>query len=70
MTHVIALLVLITMVKVWKERDVKKEIYYLELAAMGGHVKARHNLGILEMQAIWIGGLSSSAFQRANTLSF
>ena len=30
------------------ERDVGKARYYFELAAMGGDVKARHNLGVLE----------------------
>ena len=30
------------------ERDETKAKYYWELAAMGGNVKARHNLGILE----------------------
>ena len=33
------------------ERDVKKEIYYLELAAMGGDATARHNLGCVEEDA-------------------
>lgn len=33
------------------ERDTKKSKYYAELAAMGGHVNARHNLGVLEAQA-------------------
>ena len=28
--------------------DKKKAKYYYELAAMNGHVKARHNLGIVE----------------------
>ena len=31
--------------------DVKKAKYYYELGAMGGHVSARHNLGILEENA-------------------
>ena len=31
------------------EIDKKKAKYYYELAAMGGHVKARHNLGALEI---------------------
>ena len=30
------------------ERDAKKETYYNELAAMGGEVLARHNLGYIE----------------------
>ena len=30
------------------ERDVKREIYHSEEAAIGGHHKARHNLGCLE----------------------
>ena len=30
------------------ERDLKKARDYYEVAAMGGHVKARQNLGILE----------------------
>ena len=33
------------------ERDEKKAEYYYELAAMGGHVKARHNLGAIEYRA-------------------
>jgi len=33
------------------EVDKKKAKHYYELAAMGGHVLARHNLGILEYQA-------------------
>jgi len=33
------------------ERDMKKAKHYYELAAMGGVVLARHNLGILEVQA-------------------
>jgi len=33
------------------EQDMKKAIYYLELAATRGHVTARHNLGIMEYQA-------------------
>ena len=32
-------------------RDMKKAKYYYELAAMGGHVIARHNVGVLEAQA-------------------
>ena len=30
------------------ERDEKKAVHYYELAAMGGHVISRHNLGVLE----------------------
>ena len=30
------------------ERDMKKAVHYWELAAMGGHVATRHNLGISE----------------------
>ena len=33
------------------ERDEKKAEYYSELAAMGGHVVARHNLGCMEGNA-------------------
>ena len=33
------------------ERDEKKAKYYFELAAMGGYVVARHNLGIWEQRA-------------------
>ena len=33
------------------ERDEKKERYYLELAAMKGHMLARYNLGCMEMEA-------------------
>ena len=33
------------------ERDVAKAIYYYELAAMGGDVHARHNLGVTEGNA-------------------
>ena len=33
------------------ERDMKKAKYYYELAAMGGHVSARYNLGHLEQDA-------------------
>ena len=33
------------------ERDEKKAVHYFELAAMGGHVKARHYLGALEGRA-------------------
>ena len=33
------------------ERDEKKAEHYFELAAMGGHVNARHNLGALEFIA-------------------
>ena len=33
------------------ERDLKKAKHYYELAAMGGNAKARHNLGISEMDA-------------------
>ena len=32
------------------EKDEKKAKYHYELAAMGGYVKARHNLGILEQE--------------------
>ena len=32
------------------EKDMKKEIYHLEQAAIGGHVFARHNLGVVEEQ--------------------
>ena len=31
--------------------DAKKARYYYGLAAMGGHVKARHNLGAIEYDA-------------------
>ena len=31
--------------------DMKKATHYYELAAMRGHVKARHNLGIVEENA-------------------
>jgi TPR repeat protein len=30
------------------EKDEKKQVYHLEVAAIGGHVKARHNLGCHE----------------------
>ena len=30
------------------EKDEKKEVYHLEVAAIGGHVSARHNLGCHE----------------------
>ena len=30
------------------ERDEKKRIYHLEVAAIGGHVSARYNLGVIE----------------------
>eukprot|EP00984_Skeletonema_dohrnii_P029953 scaffold20969_cov77-Skeletonema_dohrnii-CCMP3373.AAC.2 len=30
------------------EKDVKKELYHLEQAAIGGHAKARYNLGCVE----------------------
>ena len=33
------------------ERDIEKAKHYYELAAMGGHVKARFNLGVLEKNA-------------------
>ena len=33
------------------EKDEKKAIYYWELAAMGGHVTARYNLGVEEYRA-------------------
>ena len=33
------------------ERDAKKEKYYFELAAMGGDVQSRHNLGAIEGNA-------------------
>ena len=33
------------------ERDEKKANHYWELSSMGGHVKARHNLGALEYRA-------------------
>ena len=33
------------------ERDEKKAVHYFELAAMGGDVIARHNLGALEFNA-------------------
>ena len=33
------------------ERDEKKAVHYYELAAMGGHVVARHNLGAIEYKA-------------------
>ena len=33
------------------EKDLKKAKYYFELAAMGGHVKARYNLGYIEYNA-------------------
>ena len=32
------------------ERDEKKAVHYMELAAMGGDVVARHNLGVLELE--------------------
>ena len=32
------------------ERDLKKKIYHLEEAAIGGHPSARHNLGLQEME--------------------
>ena len=41
------------------ERDTKKAQYYYELAAMGGNVRARHHLGILEMRAAVGGDLVS-----------
>ena len=33
------------------ERDEKKAVLYYELAAMGGHVNSRYNLGVLEKRA-------------------
>ena len=30
------------------ERDLKKKVYHLEEAAIGGHPNARHNLGVCE----------------------
>jgi TPR repeat protein len=33
------------------EVDKKKAIHYWELAAMGGNVQSRHNLGVMEMEA-------------------
>ena len=33
------------------EKDRKKAIYYWELAAMGGDIRARHNMGALEWNA-------------------
>ena len=33
------------------ERDEKKATHYWELAAMGGHAMARHNLGVFEKRA-------------------
>ena len=33
------------------ERDEKKANYYWELAAMGGHLDAMHNLGVFEMRS-------------------
>ena len=33
------------------ERDTKKANHYFELAAMGGYVTARHNLGVFEDHA-------------------
>ena len=32
------------------EKDKKKEVYHLEQAAIGGHPRARHRLGIFEME--------------------
>ena len=32
------------------ERDEKKALHYMELAAMGGIIEARHNLGVLELE--------------------
>ena len=50
--HPIALLAMLTiMVGGGVERDEKKAVHYWELAAMGGHVDARHNLGALEGRA-------------------
>ena len=40
------------------ERDEKKANHYYELAAMGGHITARHNLGVLEGRA---GNMDSAA---------
>ena len=31
------------------KKDVKKEVYHLEQAAIGGHLEARHNLGLFEL---------------------
>ena len=33
------------------KRDEKKAVHYFELGAMGGHVRARHNLGVYEARA-------------------
>ena len=33
------------------ERDIKKAVYYFELAAMNGHITARHALGCREVEA-------------------
>ncbi len=30
------------------EKDEKKQVYHLEQAAIGGHPRARHNLGLVE----------------------
>ena len=32
-------------------RDTKKKYYYWELAAVGGHAVARHNIGVKEARA-------------------
>ena len=37
--------------KIVGERHEKKTVHYMELAAMGGHVKARHNLGSFDGRA-------------------
>ena len=31
------------------EKDEKKHVYHLEVAAIGGHVQARHNLAVIEL---------------------
>mmetsp|Transcript_16035 Transcript_16035/g.27287 ORF Transcript_16035/g.27287 Transcript_16035/m.27287 type:complete len:318 (+) Transcript_16035:274-1227(+) len=36
------------------EKDRGKEIYHMEEAAIGGHPKARHNLGVYEVNRGWI----------------
>ncbi len=33
------------------EKDTKKEVYHLEVAAIGGHPEARYNLGVLEHES-------------------
>jgi len=37
------------------EVDKKKAEHYWELAVMKGSGQSRHNLGVVELQAIWIG---------------